>query len=86
MRYKVWFLWNNRGKAAIETVYHCELPEPYGPQHLLSGFWIDDTDTKYDLKHWGEVKFVSNYMAEETQGTMWVPPGRITSVLREIES
>lgn len=69
-RYEVWFLYNARGRASWDHCMRCVLPEGLGPEDLARGFWIDDH---------GETM-----PAEVTYGgsSMWVPPGRITSVLR----
>jgi hypothetical protein len=74
MRYEVYFLYNGRGKMALEWVLRCELPEGIGPELLSHGFWIDDTGIKPGLD---DVSWASTLEARR----MWVPPGRITSVL-----
>ncbi len=76
MKYEVWFLYNGRGRQAIEHVVRCPLPEGIVPEDLLRGFWIDDAGVANlgsATYGWGSATYGGR--------TMWVPPGRITSVL-----
>jgi hypothetical protein len=73
-RYVAYFLYNGRGKVATEHVVKCELPEGVDERKVKDGFWIDDNVP--DI--WDGVKYIGE---AALLGTMWVPPGRITSVL-----
>ncbi len=81
MNYEVHFLYNARGRAAVEHVVRCSLPDGIGPDFLLSaGFWIDDTELLKDIC--ADAVWAGMTGARR----MWVPPGRITSVLPMSES
>lgn len=71
-RYTVYFLYNARGAAAVDHILNCDLPEGRGPRDILHGFWIDDAN----WRAW-KVKYVT-----DGSGNMWVPPSRVTSVVR----
>jgi hypothetical protein len=73
-QYTAFFLYNNRGTSTIENVVACAIPDGLGIDDIRRGFWITDEDLL--LLHQWEVKFAVS------GGTMWVPPGRITSVVR----
>lgn len=71
-RYRVYFFWNYSGKAAVDTVCHCDFPDGWEVPDIAKGFWVDDSKT--DFTNF-EVMW-----ACEPLGTMWVPPGRITAI------
>ncbi len=59
MTYIVYFQWNSRGRAAVETIFHCVVPEGWTPSHLLlNGFWIKDDSE--ELNPWGNPSGPSN--------------------------
>lgn len=72
-RYAVYFLWNNRGMSSVTCVFRCELPDGVGVQAIREGFWVDDKE--------GLETYSAKYVTDDS-GTMWVPPGRVTSVVR----
>lgn len=72
-RYVVYFLYNHRGMAACDWIASCELPAGLGVQDIREGFWIDDTGIQ---PGYSSVKYIT------MGGNMWVPPGRITSIVR----
>lgn len=76
MGYNVWFLWNNRGASVVAHACMCEMPEGFEVSEISKGFWIDDTDI---------MKFRATF-ACEPNGKMWVPPSRITGIVKRGES
>lgn len=69
--YLVWFMWNNRGAAFNTHIVGVDVPDGWTVSDVLAGFWIDDR------AHGVGVKIVT-----DDSGTMFVPPGRITGIVR----
>lgn len=72
--YRVWFLWNNRGASYYTHVLGADVPASMSIADLMQGFWIND------YSHGMGVKIVT-----DDSGTMFVPPGRITGIVRRTE-
>jgi hypothetical protein len=79
----VYFRWDCRGKSSLKSVRCCVLPERVKPASLLNGFWVCHANERI----WEVIQFAGLEIDGEHVGNdhMWVPPGRITSVINEGE-
>lgn len=75
-KYAVRFLWNNKGQSVIDHVVECPLPDNWGVSEAMGGFWVR-LPNPYGFH--GEITF------DVDESCMWVPPGRVTAVVRRPE-
>lgn len=75
MKYIVRFLWNNDGQSDIDHVISAVLPDGCGPRWANEGFWCTVVDP------WKSPTAVVDF----DKGTVWIPPGRITAVIKAPE-